>query len=216
MLDLYALLLLEEGARTNLTSKADREALYQKHIVTSLAILRALEDACVTLSPALDVGSGAGFPGLPIKIVRPEIEMTLLEATGKKTSFLESAVGALKLDGIRVIQARAEDLARDPEHRGAYNLVLARAVAPLPVLLELTLPFLAPNGVLAAPKGSARQREVAESASALATLGGTIEATLPLQIPGPGPQQALVLVRKTGPTPDKYPRRPGIPAKRSL
>lgn len=214
--DLYARRLLEENVRTNLTSTRDREGLYRRHFAESLAILRVLEDRAVELSPAIDIGAGAGFPGLPIKIVRPEIELTLLEATGKKTRFLETIVSELGLSGVRVVQGRAEDVAREPAHREMYRLALARAVAPLPVLFELTLPFLAGAGILAAPKGTALQREVRGSENALATLGGEIEATVPLDLPGEGPRQTLVIVRKTGATPEKFPRRAGMPAKRPL
>jgi 16S rRNA (guanine527-N7)-methyltransferase len=214
--DLYARRLLEENRRTNLTSTRDREGVYRRHFAESLAILRLLDERGVELSPVIDVGTGAGFPGLPIKIARPEIEMTLLEATGKKARFLESIVAELGLADVRVVQGRAEDVARETAQRGAYRLVLARAVAPLPVLLELTLPFLAAGGVLAAPKGSALQREVRASANALATIGGKIEATLPLELPGEGPKQTLVIVRKTGTSPEQYPRRAGMPAKRPL
>lgn len=214
--DLYARRLLEENQRTNLTSTRDRESLYRRHFAESLAILRALEDRGVALSPMIDVGAGAGFPGLPMKIARPEVQLTLLEATGKKTRFLEAIVAELGLTGVRVILGRAEDIAHDAAHREMYRLVLARALAPLPVALELTLPFLAAKGVLAAPKGSAVQREVQASGNALATLGGELEATVPLDLPGEGPAQTVVIVRKTTATPAQYPRRAGMPAKRPL
>lgn len=214
--DLYARRLLEVNLRTNLTSTRDRETVYRRHFVESLALLRVLLDRDLVRSPAIDVGSGAGFPGLPIKIARPDVDLTLVEATGKKARFLESIVAELGLAGVTVVHARAEELAHDPAHRGVYRLALARTVAPLPVLLELTLPFLAIGGVLAAPKGSAAQRELRESAKALAELGGAIEAALPLELPLGGPQQTVVLVNKTGTTPERYPRRPGMPAKRPL
>jgi 16S rRNA (guanine527-N7)-methyltransferase len=214
--DLYASRLLEENLRTNLTSTRDRETLYRRHFVESLALLRALEDRNLLASPVIDIGSGAVFPGLPIKIARPDLELTLAEATGKKARFLEMMAAELGLGGVTVIHARAEELAHDPEHRGRYRLVLARTVAPLPVLLELTLPFLATGGVLAAPKGSAAPRELRESAHALAELGGEIEEASPFELPVEGPRQTLILVRKSGPTPERYPRRPGIPSKRPL
>jgi len=214
--DLYASRLLKENRRTNLTSTRDREAVYRRHFAESLAILRALEDRGVELSPMIDVGAGAGFPGLPMKIARPQVELTLLEATGKKTRFLETMVSELGVTGVRVIHGRAEDVAHDAAHREMYSLALARAVAPLPVVLELALPFLAAGGVLAAPKGSAMQREIRASANALATLGGEMEATVPLDLPGEGPPQRLVIVRKMGATPEQYPRRAGMPGKRPL
>ncbi len=124
--------------------------------------------------------------------------------------------GELGLTGLTVPNARAEELGREPEHRGRYRLALARTVAPLPVLLELTLPFLAEGGVLAAPKGSAAPRELRQSEHALAELGGAVEEAAPFELPGDGPPQTLILVRKTGPTPERYPRRTGIPSKRPL
>jgi 16S rRNA (guanine527-N7)-methyltransferase len=214
--DRYASRLLEVNVRTNLTSTRDRETVYRRHFVESLALLRVLQDRDLVRSPAIDVGSGAGFPGLPIKIARTDVDLTLVEATGKKARFLESIVAELDLGGVTVVHARAEELAHDPAHRGVYRLALARTVAPLPVLLELTLPFLAIEGVLATPKGNAAQRELRESINALAELGGAIEAALSLELPVDGPQQTVILVRKTGPTPERYPRRPGMPSKRPL
>lgn len=214
--DLYARRLLEENRRSAITSVSDREGIYRRHFLESLAFLRALEDLGVIGSPVIDIGSGGGFPGVPISIVRPQLEMTLLEATGKKALFLEAMVAELRLEGVRVVQARAEELAHDPEHRASYRLAVARAVAPLRVLLELALPFLTRGGVLAVPKGSAAPREIREAASALAALGGEMEVAQSLEIPSEGPQQTLIVVRKTGETPERYPRRPGIPAKRPL
>jgi 16S rRNA (guanine527-N7)-methyltransferase len=214
--ELYARRLMKAGLRTNLTSTRDREAVYRRHFVESLALLRVLQERDLIRSPAIDVGSGAGFPGLPIKIARPDVDLTLVEATGKKARFLESIVAELGLATVTVVDARAEQLAHNPVHRGAFRLALARAVAPLPVLLELTLPFLSMEGVLAAPKGGAAQRELRASANALAELGGAIEAAPPMELPLDGPQQTVIIVRKTGPTPERYPRRPGMPSKRPL
>ncbi|HEY8767432.1 MAG TPA: 16S rRNA (guanine(527)-N(7))-methyltransferase RsmG [Dehalococcoidia bacterium] len=214
--DLYARRLLEANLRTNLTSTRDRDTVYRRHFVESLALLRVLQERDLVRSPAIDVGSGAGFPGLPIKIARPDVDLTLVEATGKKARFLESIVAELGLAAVTVVDARAEELAHNPVHRGAFRLALARTLAPLPVLLELTLPFLSMEGVLAAPKGGAAQRELRESANALAELGGAIEAAPPMELAMDGPQQTVIIVRKTGPTPERYPRRPGMPSKRPL
>ena len=214
--DLYARRLLEANLRTNLTSTRDRDTVYRRHFVESLALLRVLQERDLVRSPAIDVGSGAGFPGLPIKIARPDVDLTLVEGTGKKARFLESIVAELGLAAVTVVDARAEELAHNPVHRGAFRLALARTLAPLPVLLELTLPFLSMEGVLAAPKGGAAQRELRESANALAELGGAIEAAPPMELAMDGPQQTVIIVRKTGPTPERYPRRPGMPSKRPL
>jgi 16S rRNA (guanine527-N7)-methyltransferase len=203
----YTRLLVQEGSRLNLTSLREPEAIEQRHFGESLSLLQALESFEAFASPAIDIGTGAGFPGLPIKL-------TLLEATGKKCRFLELVVDTLGLTGVTVINGRAEELAHDPEHRGAYPLALARAVAPLRVLVELALPILRPDGYLAAPKGSAALREVREAATALRLCGGEVTAVQPLDVPEPAP--VLVLVRKSAETPGAYPRRAGIPSKRPL
>ena len=192
------------------------EAIERRHFAESLALLRALEERDLLLSPALDVGSGAGLPGLPIKIARPDLRLTLLEANEKKAAFMERVIAELSLEGASVLSARAEEAGRLPEHRASYALVLARAVAPLRVLAELALPFLAIGGVLAAPKGSAAPREVREAQAALEALGGAVEETARLKAPSGGRPLTLLLVRKTGETPGRYPRRPGIPRKRPL
>lgn len=212
----YTRLLIEEGRRANLTALREPEAIERRHFGESLALLDALESLGAFGSPAIDIGSGAGFPGLPIKIVRPSLQLTLLEATGKKARFLELAVRALGLSGVTVVHGRAEELAHDAAHRESYALAMARAVGPLRVLAELALPFLRIGGFLAAPKGSAAPREVREAGNALEVCGGDVALVRPLDVPGPGPAPTLVLVRKVRQTPPQYPRRPGIPSKRPL
>ena len=213
---IYCQQLIAERPRAGLTSLTDSEAVQRRHFLEPLALLRALEDAGALGPTAIDIGTGAGLPGLPIKIARPELTLTLLEATGKKAAFLERLVQQLGLAGVTVVHARAEELAHDPAHRAAYHLALARAVAPLRVLVELALPFLRVGGYLATPKGSAAAREAKQAAAALQICGGRLELLRPLDLPGPGPIPTLVLISKIADTPDRYPRRPGIPAKRPL
>jgi 16S rRNA (guanine527-N7)-methyltransferase len=165
---------------------------------------------------AIDIGSGGGFPGLPIKIVRPGLRLTLLEAHGRRSAFLQRLIQRLNLKGVTVINARAEDLAHDADHREAYELALARAVAPLPVLAELALPFLRIGGLLAAPKWSGAHREAQEAVAALEACGGVLESLRPLDVPGAETPPTLAVIRKTTSTPERFPRRPGIPAKRPL
>jgi len=216
----YYRLLVAANQRVNLTSVTAYDDVQRRHFGESLVVVAALYRAGVMrpgqAAHAIDLGAGAGFPGLPIKIARPELTLTLLEATGKKAAFLERLVQQLGLAGVTVVHARAEELAHDPAHRAAYHLALARAVAPLRVLVELALPFLRVGGYLATPKGSAAAREAKQAAAALQICGGRLELLRPLDLPGPGPIPTLVLIRKIADTPDRYPRRPGIPAKRPL
>jgi 16S rRNA (guanine527-N7)-methyltransferase len=209
--------IIEAAASFNLTAVRDAAAIERRHFLESLSLARLLDDE--GLLPAgcsiLDIGSGAGLPGLPLKIARPDLPLSLLEANGKRCRFLREVISILDLDATVVLEGRAETLAHDAALRGAFNLVVARAVAPLRVLLELTLPFLEVGGHLAAIKGSAAEREVAASTGALDALGGVVRSTLPLEALGL-PSQTLVLVEKTGETPSRYPRREGLPAKRPL
>jgi 16S rRNA (guanine527-N7)-methyltransferase len=216
----YYRLLKAASSRLSLTTVTGYEAVQQRHFLESLALLPPLREAGL-LAPgcrerALDLGTGAGLPGLPLKIAVPQLELTLLEATARKADFLRETVRELALDGVEVLVARAEDAARQAGRRQSFDLVAARAVAPLPVLLELALPFLRVGGVLAAPKGSRAPQEAAQSEKALRLLGGELLSATTLAVPGAEPQPWLILVRKVAPTPDIYPRRPGMPAKRPL
>jgi 16S rRNA (guanine527-N7)-methyltransferase len=203
----------------NLTSITGYEEVQTRHFVDSLSVLRldavrrALE---APATRAIDVGSGAGFPGIPLKIACPAFGLTLLEATGKKVRFLAHIVGRLALAGTCAVKARAEELAHDPGHRAQYDVALARAVADMAVLAEYTLPFLSVGGWLVALKGEGAAAEAQASASAIESLGGMLHQVVPAGMPGLPEEHALVAVQKVMPTPEKYPRRPGMPAKRPL
>jgi 16S rRNA (guanine527-N7)-methyltransferase len=212
----YYRLLIAANERVNLTSVTAYEEVQRRHFGESLAVAAALYRTGV-LRPGqaartIDLGAGAGFPGLPIKIAHPALRLTLLESAAKKTAFLEGVVERLALPDVAVVTGRAESAAHEPAHREAYDLALARAVASLPVLLELALPFLRLGGFLAAPKGSRAGQEVAAATAALQACGGRILVAERL----PDSPLTLVLVEKVAPTPSAYPRRPGIPAKRPL
>ncbi len=202
--------------RLRLTALTDPEAVQRRHFLEPLALLLALERLGPLGADVIDIGSGAGFPAVPIKIVRPEMRLTLLEANGKRAAFLERLVQRLGLENVTIVNRRAEEAAHDSEHRAAYDLALARAVAPLPVLVELALPFLRVGGALAAPKGSGARREIAEAASALAACGGGVAYVGALEVPETETPPTLVVIRKESPTPARFPRRPGIPAKHPL
>lgn len=213
----YLRLIQEEHDRASLTTVTDDAGIQHRHFLESLAILALLRQRGKLLSGAsarlIDVGSGAGLPGLVLKIAAPELQVTLLEATGKKVRFLQRVIAELALQHISAVQERAETLAHQPAHRERYDLVTARAVAPLPVLLEFTLPFARLGGLLALPKGSALASELPAAKRALSLLGGEVLEVTPLP---ESPGLRLVLLRKAKPTPARYPRRPGLPAKQPL
>jgi 16S rRNA (guanine527-N7)-methyltransferase len=220
LFDRYAVSLLSAGRRAGVTAIATRERVEQRHFIESLSVAKALLDAGViektSESRVIDVGTGGGFPGLPIKILLPQLRLTFLDARERTTAFLRELLRSLGIDGVEVVTARAEDAGRDPAYRERFDVVLARAVAPLPVLLELALPLLHLGGHLATPKGSGALREIAASERALDVLGGGIVSSEPLEVPGSVHNQRLVVVRKVDPTPARYPRRAGIPKKRPL
>ncbi len=211
----YLSLLGQWSQSVNLVGNASAEVVVRRHFLESIALGAALREREILRPDAfvLDVGAGAGFPGVVLKIVWPAIRLTLLEATAKKAAFLSALIAALEFDSTLVLAGRAETLAHDPGLRGRFDLVLARAVAPLPALLELTLPFARVGGRVVTPKGSRAAEEVAAATRALAVLGGRT-FTAPLNVPGPA--QTLVCVVKQRETPPEYPRRPGIPAKSPL
>lgn len=197
----------------NLTGIVERTEVMVKHFLDSLSCLLALPDLPQTV---VDVGSGAGFPGLVLKIAQPHIQLALIEATGKKAAFLEHLVQKLALSQVTVLNERAETIGQQADRRERYHLAVARAIAPLPVLAEYALPLLRLDGLLLAQKGADPAPEVAAAARALEVLGGRHLKTLPVTIPQLDAARHLVLIQKTGPTPKHYPRQPGRPAKKPL
>jgi 16S rRNA (guanine527-N7)-methyltransferase len=216
---LYYEELIAWNARFNLTAITEYDQVQIRHFLDSLSCLLADETRLALNHPGsriIDVGTGAGFPGLPLKLVCPRMKLTLLESTGKKVVFLRHLVDQLGLTSIETIQARAEDLGRDPLHREQYDLALARAVAELPVVLEYTLPFCRVGGWVVAQKGEAGSAEAWASGQALSLLGGELLRVVPVELSGLPEDRSLVVIKKVGPTPNRYPRRPGIPSKRPL
>lgn len=209
----YATHLLAANELINLTRIDDLEAVYVKHFLDSLTCALAQDRPPGNL---VDVGSGAGFPGLVLKICWPSTQVTLVESVGKKAAFLESMVQTLNLSGVRVIADRAEVLGQQTQHREQYDLAVARAVAPLNVLVEYLLPLLRPDGRMLAQKGRDPAEEVAAAAAAVTILGGEHLATQAISIPGLNAPRHLVWYRKVTSTPAAYPRRPGRPGKRPL
>lgn len=224
--------LIAANRQVNLTAIADPEDVEIKHFVDSLTGLLAWSSGSSRPLRVIDVGTGAGFPGLPLKLACPDLTLSLVESVGKKMAFVAQIVALLGLTGVELHTARAEELGQQPGHREQYDVALTRAVGRLPVLLEYALPLLRPGGRLIAYKTrSAAVAEVQQSEAARAKLGGGPPSIVPVQLrAGDVPSQAasvatvqqalarrvLVVVPKQHPTPPTFPRRSGIPAKRPL
>ena len=213
----YQRYLVDWNERFNLTAITDDIGIQTRHFLDSISCLLALEPGeRYGGKRVIDVGTGAGFPGIPLKIMCPAIKLTLLEATAKKVQFLEHLVEALELQDVAVIHGRAEDLGQDPQHREQYHWALARAVADLPVLIEYLLPLVQVSGRVLAQKGESAPAEAQRSAWALSQLGGRLRRLIPVDLRGITETRYLVLVDKVATTPEKYPRRSGMPSKRPL
>jgi 16S rRNA (guanine527-N7)-methyltransferase len=210
----YQSLLLAWNQRINLTAVSAPAAIQTRHFVDSLTCVLATGD--LDGRRLIDVGSGAGFPGVPLKLLYPGLQLTLAESVAKKARFLELLVDELGLAPVTVIAERAEALGQDPQHREAYDWAVARAVAPLPILAELLLPLCRLGGRALAQKGAAAAEEIAAAANAVRVLGGGKITPLLAPLAAEADAHYLVVIEKTAPTPQAYPRRPGIPAKRPL
>jgi len=211
--------LLEEGARTaNLTGARGWPRVRDELFLRSLRLIPMLRERLpgTGRGSILDVGAGAGVPGLVLKLALPEPHLTLLDSTRKKTDFLTRVVSDLRLTDVEVVRARAEAAAREAQHRGRYDVVVARSVARLPELAELTLPFCSVGGAVIAAKHQDVADEVREAAWAAEQLGGAPAEVRVVAAPGPSPPDAIVVWRKVRATPERYPRRAGVPHKRPL
>lgn len=210
----FEALLLEWNRRMNLTAIEDRVEIRHRHFLDALSCISVTGD--LSGRAVVDVGTGAGFPGLPLKIHFPEMQLTLVESIHKKTRFLAEVVHRLGLKKVTILNERAETAGRDPAHREQYDWALARSVAALPVLVEYLLPLCRVGGRALAQKGAGVAAEVAEAQAAIAALGGSEPVVQSVQLPGLEQVHYLVVLVKQSPTPDRYPRRPGIPSKRPL
>lgn len=201
----------------NLTAITDYEGIQVRHFLDSVSCLIGLERKTRLAGDRLiDVGTGAGFPGIPIKILRPNIKLTLAEATTKKVKFLEHMVSLLNLKDVTVLNERAETLGQDPAHREQYDWAVARAVAEMPILSEYLLPLVKIGGHILAQKGETAPAEVQRAEWAINQLGGHTRHLQAVELRGLAETRYLVLVDKVAATPPQYCRRPGIPSKRPL
>lgn len=213
-LEVYAAELASWNRRFNLTAVDEPSQVQIKHFLDSFSAYLAMKNT--PMRRVIDVGTGAGFPGLPLKILFPMIQLTLVESVSKKARFCEHMVDLLNLEGVRVVCERAETLGHSDEHREQYDWAVARAVARMPVLVEYLLPLVRLGGHALAMKGETAPQETQDAQQGITMLGGRLQRLIPVTLPGVVEQRYLVVVDKVAATPEKYPRRVGIPAKRPL
>ncbi len=212
--EIYARELAEWSERMNLTAITEPQAVQVRHFLDSLSIVQAVKP--FPNMRLIDIGTGAGFPGLPLKIAYPDIRVTLMEATGKKVTFLDHMIKLLDLKGVDTLNARAEEAGQMREHRNRYDLVVARSVARMPVLVEYMLPLAKVNGRCVAMKGETAAAETQDAKRALVLLGGKLEHIKSLQLPEVVDLHYLITIQKIAPTPSAYPRKPGMPSQKPL
>lgn len=211
MFDLYLKELLAWNKKFNLTAITDPEEIRIKHFEDSLSILQTIQ---LTDQTIIDVGAGAGFPGIPLKILCPKIRLTLLEATKKKVEFLKHIVSTLNLQDVKIIWGRAEEIAKDK--RESFDIAVSRAVAKLNVLCEYSLPFVKLGGIFAAYKEEKIKEEIEGAKSAIETLGGKLKQIKKVKLPDSDIVRSLVIIEKISPTPHQFPRHAGMAKKRPL
>lgn len=212
--EIYEQQLIEWNTRVNLTAIDEPEQIRAKHFLDSLSCTLAMSSK--PKDRVIDVGTGAGFPGIPLKIICPTIHLTLIESVGKKAAFCEHISQKINLARVEILQERAESVASRPEFREMADWAIGRAVATLPVLVEYLLPLVHIGGYALAMKGESGIVEAQSAEKAIHILGGQIDQLIPVTLPGVEEQRYLVVIEKIASTPDRYPRRVGVPAKRPL
>jgi 16S rRNA (guanine527-N7)-methyltransferase len=206
--------LVDWNRQINLTAITDYEEVQLKHFLDSLTV--SLVCKPTKGKGVIDVGTGAGMPGIPLKIAFPDIKLVLLEATAKKVSFLHHIIQKLGLNGVEIIVGRAEEVAHVPRYRERFGLVLSRAVAALPTLIELTMPFCTLGGSFIAQKKGDVDGEVCRADKAISALGGKLRELKKIELAEFADERYLIVIDKIAPTPEEYPRRPGVPGKKPL
>ena len=210
--DVFLRELLEWNQKFNLTAIREPEEIKIKHFLDSLSVVKAFSEGWTPQS-IIDIGTGAGLPGIPLKIIYPEARLTLVESVKKKTVFCEHMVTVLGLKDVTVSSARAEEIGQDPIHRERYDLALARAVAKMPVLVEYLLPLVKVGGLVVMQKSASAKDEAEASRNAIRLIGGKLGTIIPVKLPEVDDERYLVRLDKIKTTPAEFPRRVGIPAK---
>lgn len=215
---LYYQELLDWNKKFNLTAIIDYKAVQVKHFLDSLTVISVIteEELIKPHLNIIDIGTGAGFPGIPLKIILPQVRLTLLDSTAKKAAFLVHMVKKMQLLDVDVVIGRAEEIAHLPLYRQQFDLVVSRAVAQMSALVELTLPFCRIGGKLVAHKKGEIEQEIEKANRAIDTMGGKFARMEKVDVGELGEERYLVVVEKVRPTPDKYPRRSGIPTRRPI
>ena len=208
----YMNLLIEENKNMNLTAITQPEEVLTKHFIDSLTILKYCKEG----ESIIDVGTGAGFPGIPLNLSNKNLNIMLIDSLNKRVQFLEKVIKELKLDNIKAIHTRAEDMAKQKEYREQFDIATSRAVASLNVLLEYLLPFVKVGGKCICMKGSNIKEEINSSKKALEILGGKIEKIEEITLPNTDMKRNIIIVKKVKGTPSKYPRKAGIPSKNPI
>lgn len=211
---MYEKELLDWNQKFNLTAIRDTDSIRTKHFLDSFSCVLAWKSS--PPNRLVDIGTGAGFPGIPLKILYPNLKLTLVESVGKKAIFCQHMVRVLGLEHVEVIQARAEDLGQNPQHRETYDWAVARSVANLNVLSEYLIPLAKVGGNVLAQKGESGPAEAQSAEKAMELLGGKLKQLIPVHLPGVADDRYLVVMEKVAATPPKYPRKPGIPMKMPL
>ncbi|MEF9916935.1 MAG: 16S rRNA (guanine(527)-N(7))-methyltransferase RsmG [Lachnospiraceae bacterium] len=212
--DVYYKLLIEWNQVMNLTGITEYQEVQEKHFIDSLSLVNAIDMS--TINSLIDVGTGAGFPGIPLKIVFPELEVVLLDSLNKRVKFLDDIISKLQLKGITAIHGRAEDYAKEKKYRESFDLCVSRAVAHLATLTEYCIPYIKVGGFFVSYKAGEIDAEVSESKKAIGMLGGELTEIIKFTLPSSDIARSFIKIKKIKKTGKKYPRKSGLPAKEPL